>query len=157
MPIWPAMWVALRAWAGHPVDPDSDFGGSAWILGADWLPYQQVNFVTPPFAGYTSGHSAFSRAAAEVLTQFTGDPYFPGGIGEYQVDVDGDFDLAFEYGPSQPLTLQWATYYDAADEAGLSRRYGGIHPALDDYPGRIIGHQVGTSAVQRAFALFGGD
>lgn len=149
--------IAIRAWAGHPANPDTDFGGTAWILGADWLPYQQADFVTPPFAGYTSGHSAFSRAAAEVLTQFTGDAYFPGGTGEYQVAADGDFDLAFEYGPSQPLTLQWATYYDAADEAGLSRRYGGIHPALDDYPGRIIGDQVGTSAVQRAFALFGGN
>jgi hypothetical protein len=147
--------IAVKAWAGHPLDPDTQAGGSAWILGADWLPYQQANFVTPPFAGYTSGHSAFSRAAAEVLTHFTGDAYFPGGVGEFQVAMDSDFKLAFEYGPSQPLILQWATYRDAADEAGLSRRYGGIHPALDDYPGRVIGHQVGIQAMERALTLFG--
>lgn len=147
--------IAILAWNGHPDDPEADAGGSGWILAADWLPYQQANFVTPPFAGYTSGHSAFSRASAEVLARFTGDSYFPGGIGEYEVRADGSFHLAFEYGPSAPLTLQWATYYDAADEAGLSRRYGGIHPALDDYPGRIIGHQVGMAALERALQLFG--
>ena len=43
------------------------------------LPHQEaVEFVTPPFAGYISGHSTFSRAAAEVLTLLTGDPFFPG-------------------------------------------------------------------------------
>ena len=41
-----------------------------------WLPYQSPNFVTPPFADYVSGHSTFSRAAAEVLAEFTGDPFF---------------------------------------------------------------------------------
>ena len=41
-----------------------------WILAADWLPYQLPTFVTPAFAGYVSGHSTFSRAAAEVLTAF---------------------------------------------------------------------------------------
>ncbi len=52
--------------------------GSDWILAENWWPYQRPSFVTPPFAGYTSGHSTFSRAAAEVLTDITGDEYFPG-------------------------------------------------------------------------------
>ena len=40
--------------------------------------------------------------------------------------------LKFEEGPSVDITLQWATYYDAADEAGISRLYGGIHFPADD-------------------------
>ena len=39
--------------------------------------------MTPPFAAYLSGHSTFSAAGAEVLTQFTGDAYFPGGLGTF--------------------------------------------------------------------------
>jgi hypothetical protein len=41
------------------------------------MPYQLISFVTPPFPGYVSGHSTFSRTAAEILTQFTGTPFFP--------------------------------------------------------------------------------
>ena len=58
--------------------------------------------------------------------------------------------LAFEIGPLLPVTLQWATYYDAADEAGISRLYGGIHPDIDDLPGRIIGSKIGLKAFERA-------
>ena len=78
-----------------------------------------VLFVTPPFAGYVSGHSTFSRAAAEVLSIITGSPYFPGGIGEFKAEKDRF--LSFESGPSVDVVLQWATYKDAADECGLSR------------------------------------
>ena len=44
-----------------------------------WMPYQLLGFVTPPFAGYVSGHSTYSRTGAEVLTLFTGSEFFPGG------------------------------------------------------------------------------
>ena len=84
----------------------------------DWLPYQQDTFVTPAFASYVSGHSCFSRAGAEVLTKITGSPYFPGGLFQHESPKGS---LEFEYGPSKDLTLEWATYYDASDEAGLSR------------------------------------
>ena len=148
--------IAIRAWAGHPADPATQAGGSAWILGDRWIPYQQVGFVTPPFPGYTSGHSGFSRAAAEVLSALTGSPYFPGGLGEAVAATGGQgFALSFEFGPSAPMRLQWATYFDAADEAGISRLYGGIHPSFDDLPGRVIGHGVGTTAMARALALYG--
>ncbi len=148
--------IAIQSWLGHPADPDSDIGGAGWILAIDWLPYQQFDFVTPPFPGYTSGHSGFSRAAATVLTRMTGSPYFPGGIGEFTASSGaGGFNLGFEFGPSEDIVLQWATYYDAADEAGISRIAGGIHPLLDDLPGRIIGHQTGTAAFERSLGLFG--
>ena len=79
------------------------------------------NFVTPPFPGYTSGHSSFSRAAAEVLAAVTGSPFFPGGLAAF-VAAKNTF-LTVETGPSATVELQWATYDDAADQAGLSRRF----------------------------------
>lgn len=149
--------IAIFAWQGHPADPASQHGGCGWILAADWWPYQQRGFVTPPFAGYTSGHSTFSRAAAEVLAAATGDAYFPGGLGEYAISADGEFRLGFEHGPELPVRLQWATYADAADEAGRSRRYGGIHPAFDDLPARAVGHRIGQDAFVRALEYFRGQ
>jgi hypothetical protein len=150
--------IAVYAWRGHPADPENDYAGAGWILGVHWLPYQQQDFVTPPFAGYTSGHSGFSRASAEVLTAFTGDSYFPGGVGQFlSMPLGEGFGLGFEFGPVEPVLLQWATYHDAADEAGLSRIYGGIHPGLDDYPGRILGAACGTAAFRRALDFFAGQ
>lgn len=65
--------------------------------------------------------------------------------------------LGFEFGPSEDVTLRWATYYDAADEAGLSRLYGGIHVAPDDGPGRIMGSQAGQGAFALASKYFDGS
>ena len=109
-----------------------------WIHADTWIPYQRTNFVTPAFPGYFSGHSTFSRSAAEILTAITGSPFFPGGLGTYTNNA-----LGFENGPSQPITLQWATYYDAADQAGISRIWGGIHPPIDNLAGRRAGSQCG--------------
>ena len=145
--------VAVYGWLGTPDDPETGYGGVGWIPAADWLPYQRDTFVTPPFAGYVSGHSAFSRAAAEVMARFTGSEFFPGGLGEFAAPAD-DF-LVFETGPTETVTLQWATYYDAADEAAISRLYGGIHPRVDDLPGRIVGSKVGITAFEHALTYFG--
>jgi hypothetical protein len=139
--------IAIRAWRGQPADPHTQVGGVGWILAATWFPYQARTFVTPPFAGYYSGHSTFSRSAAEVMTAFTGSPNFPGGLGEYVIPVGH---LSFEFGPSTPVALQWATYFDAADQAGISRIYGGIHPRVDDRAGRINGHSIGIRAYEKA-------
>jgi len=62
--------------------------------------------------------------------------------------------LVFEDGPSQTFDFQWATYYDAADNSGQSRILGGIHPYFDDYPGRVLGAQIGVKAFARAEELF---
>jgi len=146
--------IALYTWPGEPEEPSTQYSGVTWILADDWVPYQRSTFVTPPFAGYVSGHSTFSRAAAEILTHLTGSSYFPGGLGTFQVTMD-DF-LVFEQGPSVSFELQWATYYDAADEAGISRIWGGIHPRADDLPGRIMGSEVGHQAWARALEYFSG-
>lgn len=146
--------IALWCWQGEPEDPETEVGGVGWITASRWMPYQQFSFVTPPFAAYVSGHSAFSRAAAEVLSAFTGSPYFPGGAHHYDFD-QGNF-LHFERGPSETVRLTWARYYDAADEAGLSRLYGGIHVPADDFAGRITGSRAGIGAWEKARGYFEG-
>lgn len=144
--------LAIKAWHDDLDGPDTS--GVDWISASDWTPYQRATFVTPPFAGYVSGHSTFSRAAAEVLTAMTGSPYFPGGLGAQTVSAGA---LQFESGPEEDLELQWATYFDAADQAGLSRIYGGIHVEADDLPGRRLGSQAGLASVRRALDLFQGS
>ncbi|MDA0748976.1 MAG: hypothetical protein O2954_20855 [bacterium] len=146
--------IKLYAWRGPDAiaNPETDVAGVGWILAENWWPYQRPSFVTPPFAGYISGHSTFSRAAAELMTLLTGDAFFPGGLGEFHAPKN-EF-LVFEEGPSQDLILQWATYRDASDQTSLSRIWGGIHPPADDLPGRRIGIEVGIDAFHLAEQYF---
>ncbi len=146
--------VKVKAWRGPGFVPNPliDEAGVDWILAEFWWPYQRPSFVTPPFAGYVSGHSTFSRAAAEVLTAFTGSEFFPGGMGVFRA-LQGNF-LVFEEGPSSSIDLQWATYRDAADQCSLSRIWGGIHPPIDDLRGREIGNEIGQDAFALAQEIF---
>ena len=143
--------IAIHAWNHEPENPETDLSGTDWILAENWVPYQDDNFVTPSFAAYVSGHSTFSRAAAEILASFTGSEFFPGGIGGKTFDEEF---LDFEDGPTEPVTLQWATYFDAADEAGISRLWGGIHVPADDFAGRVMGSKIGLDAYAFADDLF---
>ncbi|MFG0306093.1 MAG: GC-type dockerin domain-anchored protein [Phycisphaerales bacterium JB040] len=147
--------IAINGWRGpdYIEFPATDVAGVGWILAENWWPYQRPSFVTPPFAGYVSGHSTFSRAAAELMTRLTGSEYFPGGMGEFYCPQN-EF-LVFEDGPSVDVTLQWATYRDASDQTSMSRIWGGIHPPADDLPGRHMGIAVGVEAFEYAAALFG--
>jgi hypothetical protein len=144
--------IAVRSWPNAPGDPATQYSGVHWMLGGNWVPYQRPSFVTPPFAGYVSGHSTYSRAGAEMLTRLTGTEYFPGGMAIYTC-VQNQF-LVFEDGPSETFDFEWATYYDAADNSGQSRILGGIHPSFDDYPGRVLGSQVAARAHERSLDLF---
>ncbi len=146
--------IKLKAWRGpdYITDPDTDVSGVGWILAEHWWPYQRPTFITPPFAGYVSGHSTFSRAAAEVLSRITGDHFFPGGMGTFEIEKN-EF-LVFEDGPAETFTLQWATYQDASDQCSLSRIWGGIHPPADDINGRLIGEKVGNDAFEFAINYF---
>ena len=140
--------IKLYTWMGHNYieNTESDFAGVNWILAENWWPYQRPTFVTPNFAGYVSGHSTYSRAAAEMLENFTGSPYFPGGFEVFKAKQK-DF-LVFEDGPSQNIELQWVSYKDAADQCSLSRIWGGIHPYIDDIPGRLIGKIIGNESFE---------
>ncbi len=129
----------VRAWGGP-------FLGTQTIDGADWQPYQAATVVTPPFPEFISGHSTFSAAAAEVLRRFTGSDAYGGSF----TALAGS--SKFEPGttPGQNITLSWATFSDAADQAGLSRRYGGIHFEDGDLTGRKIGRKVGERVWRKA-------
>jgi hypothetical protein len=134
----------VRAWNG----PGQD---GVLIDGADWKPYQPLTFPTPPFAEYTSGHSTFSRAAAVVLRNFTGSDNFG-----YSATIKaGSSPVEPGVVPAQDLTLSWKTFREAADEAGMSRRYGGIHFEDGDLVGRKMGAQVGEQVWRKAQQLFG--
>jgi hypothetical protein len=135
--------IAVKSWLGTPANPTLT-SGVGWILGENWMPYQQETFVTPAFPGYISGHSTFSAAAAVALTRLTGAAFFPGGM--FLHDISAGTGLGFEAGPSTNIQLQWATYFDAADQAGLSRLFGGIHVSSDDFIGRRVGAKVGEDA-----------
>jgi hypothetical protein len=145
--------IAVRAWQGNPADPKTQAAPISWILGTQWVPYQLPTFVTPSFQGYVSGHSTFSRAAAEVLTGITGSAFFPGGLAQWTL-AKGTFRV--ESGPSADVVLEWATYYDAADQAGQSRLFGGIHVQADDFTGRIIGSTCGKDAWAKAQRYYSG-
>lgn len=146
--------IAIYSWKGEPEDPETESSGVDWILAESWFPYQRDTFVTPAFAGYISGHSTFSRAAAEVLVRMTGSEFFPGGLAVHHISAGS---LEFEDGPSEDVELQWATFYDAADQAGISRLYGGIHVPVDDGPGRVVGAKCGIGAWNLASKYFDGS
>ncbi len=152
----------IEAWAGPGL-------GTQLIPGESWRPYQELTFVTPPFPEFTSGHSAFSAAAAEVLTGLTGSEQFFDGVTRIDKDLDGDGEndllgefnaqpgsLNFDQAPAETVTLRWNTFKDAADEAGVSRLYGGIHIQDGDLRGRELGAAVGLKALAKARALFAG-
>ena len=140
---------------GEIENVETDLAGVDWIRANTWIPYQKFNFVTPPFAGYVSGHSTFSSAAAEVMASVTGDEFFPGGMGTFSF-TQNEY-LVFEDGPSIDMELQWATYKDASDQASLSRIWGGIHPPIDDIPGRLMGTEIAEDVVDLAVQYFNGN
>jgi len=146
--------VKIKVWRGYDyiTETNGNVAGVDWILAKTFVPYQRATFVTPPFGGYISGHSTFSRAAAEVLTLFTGDAFFPGGMGEFYIKKDSS--LIHEQGPTTDVILQWAKYTDASDQCSLSRIWGGIHPPQDDIPGRKIGVKVGQDAFRYCIPIF---
>lgn len=144
--------------------------GASAIQGENWSPYQKLDFVTPPFPEYVSGHSTFSRASAEILIRFTGSNQFYDGATRTIQDVngDGEHDLFGEYiapagsffieeGPAHPVVLRWNTFLEAADEAGISRLYGGIHIQDGDLRGRKLGEQLGALVYDTVETYFSGN
>ncbi len=154
---------SITAWGG----PNQ---GARTIQGETWSPYQKLDFVTPPFPEYVSGHSTFSRASAEILIRFTGSNQFYDGVtrtiqdvnGDGERDVFGEFiapagSFFIEEGPAHPVVLRWNTFLEAANEAGISRLYGGIHIQDGDLRGRELGEKVGALVYDTVEAYFSGD
>jgi len=130
---------SVRAWAGP-------YLGTKMIDGAAWFPYQPTTFPTPPFPEYSSGHSNFSAAGAEILRLFTGSDRFGGST----VFRAGSSRIEPGAVPSNDVTLSWATFSDAAKQAGLSRRYGGIHFEQGDLDARVTGRIAARKVWEKA-------
>ncbi len=114
--------------------------------------YQPSTFPTPPFPEYPSGHSTFSAAGAEILRRWTHSDNFGASV-TFPV---GSSVIEPGLTPAESITLYWATFTDAANQAGISRRYGGIHFETGDLVGRVTGRLVGTQAWKKAVSYFRG-
>lgn len=130
---------SVRAWAGP-------YQGTKLIDGATWFPYQPTTFPTPPFPEYSSGHSNFSAAGAEILNRFTHGDRFGASVtlaaGSSRVEPGAV--------PASDITLSWSTFSDAADQAGISRRYGGIHFEQGDLDARVTGRSAARRVWDKA-------
>jgi hypothetical protein len=124
--------------------------GTIAIDGGDWIPYQPSSFPTPPFPEFISGHSTFSAAGAEILRRWTHSDNF----GAFVTFATGSSTIEPGLTPAMPTTLHWATFTDAANQAGISRRYGGIHFKVGDLVGRATGRLVGAQAWLKARRYF---
>ena len=135
----------IRAWGGP-------FKGTLTIPGEQWQAYQTGAQPTPAFPEFSSGHSAFSAAAAEVLRSYTGSDTF----NESVTIKAGSSGVESGAVPAQDITLSWSTFSEAADQAGMSRRYGGIHFREGDLQSRAMGRLVGAQAWAKAKTYFDG-
>jgi hypothetical protein len=120
----------ITSWLG----PNKGFGT---VPSQQWMPYQQLTVVTPPFPEYVSGHSTFSAAGATLLSMANGGDTFGGSI-----TIKAGSSKFESNTPAVDVPLSWPTFSDASDEAGMSRRYGGIHFYSGDIHGRGVGRQV---------------
>jgi PAP2 superfamily len=135
----------INSWLG----PKLGYGN---VLGQDWKPYQLPTVVTPAFPEYVSGHSTFSAAGRSVLLSFFGTDNFNAKVtikaGSSQIEPDVT--------PGKAVVLSWNTLTAAGDEAGMSRRYGGIHFKTGDEHGRALGKQIGFDDWALAQKYFNG-
>ncbi len=127
----------------RPIDAirlaDQD-GSAATTSEATWIPLLK----TPPFPTYTSGHSTFSGAASTILASLYGD--------QTSFDSRADGHSAPEQrplDPSQIVTRHFDSFSQAAEEAGISRIYGGIHFSFDNTAGLDLGRKIGAKAMAR--------
>lgn len=108
-------------------------GNDSTTADTTWTPL----LTTPNFPSYTSGHSTFSSAAATVLTSFYGDNY------KFSTTGPG----------LSGVTRSFTSFYQAADEAGMSRIYGGIHFMSDNTAALEAGKKVGGYIAENLFKL----
>jgi hypothetical protein len=104
-------------------------GNPDTITDANWQPL----LTTPPFPEYVSGHSTFSGAADSILSYFFGEDFSFAEIG----DPSGNGSLR-----------KFNSFENAADEAGMSRLYGGIHFMSANQDGLKAGRDVGNYVIQ---------
>ena len=126
--------------------------GTVTADGDHWIPYQKLTFPTPPFPEYVSGHSTFSAAGATILALWTGSEQFGASV----TLAPGTSIIEPGITPASAVTLHWKTFHDAANQAGISRRYGGIHFRAGDLVGRAVGNGVAINAWAKSLRYFNG-
>ena len=87
-------------------------------------------------------NSTFSAAGAYILTKVTGLDIF----GDSYIAAPGSSAIEPGITPSTIVPLLWPTFSSAAVQAGMSRRYGGIHFQQADEDGRTLGYNVAPQA-----------
>ena len=146
-----AAWDAKRYWdSERPVTAIATLARMfhGYMFHDDWQSY----LPTPPFPDFVSSHSAISASAAEVLKRFTGSDDF-GDSYRRPAGVSG---MEGKPGPTHDVVLTWATFTEAADESGMSRRYAGLHFEDADLEGRALGRRVAAISWNRAQAHISG-
>jgi hypothetical protein len=152
--------------ASGVIHPAADVHGNVWV------PYQEANFVTPPFPDFVSGHSSYSEVFALVMTGWYGatiprsppvfakdlplfSPIFRGAqsqpFGVFQVSP-GNSQIQPGLVPATPITLSFGTYQEIAESAGVSRQWGGIHAQSAHLGGQAAAVSVHAS-IQAALGL----
>ncbi len=126
----------IEGWAG----PEK---GKSKIKGKDWRPYSPETFLCPPFPAYVSGHSTVSGACSEILRLYTGSDQF----GEEVKRVPGAMTETNRLGDT--VTLKFPTFSNTADQAGMSRVFGGYHIQVDNVEGLKLGRSIGHEVWQR--------
>lgn len=135
----------IRSWGG----PGK---GTIEMDGSRWIPYQPATLPTPPFPDYVSGHSTYSAAAARIMELWTGSDHF----GDSVTVPAGSSKIEPGSTPTHPISLRWETFTEAANQAGISRRYGGIHFRAADIAGRQLGRTVALKVWSKAQSYFEG-
>lgn len=127
---WDAKYATNRWRPVTAIRQAANDGNDATTADASWSPL----LATPPFPAYISGHSTFSAAAATVLDHYFGP--------DFAFDDTG--------APGQNLgTRSFSGFQQAAEEAGLSRIYGGIHFQSDNVDGLAAGRAIGRAILSR--------
>jgi len=131
------------------------------VAGADdrnvWFPYQLRRNFTPPFPDVPSGHSAFSYAASTVISKVLQSNFFDYRSENFisRFDLNDGFDGDTENG-NEETNLYWEFLSLAAEEAGMSRLYGGIHMMEGNWIGLQMGVRTGHAALSKVDALIDG-
>jgi hypothetical protein len=133
--------TTIRAWAGP--------GAGTQFIPAERF---QSYIPTPSFPDYVSGHSTFSAAAGRVLRLFTGSD----SLNLSATIAAGDSFVEPHVTPSRAVRLVWPTFTGAAQEAGESRKIGGIHFTDANLDGLTLGTSVGSNAWSKAQTYFSG-
>jgi hypothetical protein len=144
----------VTSWLGPDANKPAT-GNFGPVLGQNWMPYQALGVVTPGFPEYVSGHSTFTAGGATLLALFNGSDTFGASVNipQGKSAIEPGLTPAAVGG----VTLTWPTFSDASNEAGMSRRYGGIHFFSGDVHGRGVGREIAQHVYSKAQSYIKGS